>query len=120
MTTYYYREEIRTGMKVLVDEYLKDCTNGKQLSEDFTDLIKHNFLAKFVCYDKTNNTMEIGVENFSSNSSYPEIKIYTYPLNSKNDWLDNSYKTGKNDFAFYGRLLNRKKDNQKNSKIVII
>lgn len=119
-TTYYYQEEIRTGMKVLVDEYLKDFTNFEKLPEDFTDLIKHNFLAKFVYYNKLDSSVEIGVEESSVSSPYPEIKVFVYNLSSGIDWLDKSFKTGKTNLAFYGKLLNQRRSFLKDAEVIII
>ena len=113
MTTYYQPAEIKTSMKNLVDMYLSDCKKCEELSPDFKDLIKHNFLAKFVCYNKSNQTIEIGIEgNTGDEDFYPQILIYKHKLNSKNKWLLSSFKDGSNDLAFYGKLLNRSKMNR--------
>lgn len=119
MTTYYNQAEIKASMKKLVDVYLEECRQCKELSKDFIDLIKHNFLAKYVCYNKVNNTIEIGIEeNESEDDFYPEIRVYKYPLNSNKKWLERSFKDGKNDLDFYGRLLNRSRTD-KETKVVL-
>lgn len=107
MTTYYKQTEIKASMKVLVDEYLKECKTCDVLPEDFVDLIKHNFLAKYVCYNKDTKTIEIGVENSSSEGYYPEIKVHKFPINSDASWMERSFRSSKNDLSFYGKLLNR-------------
>lgn len=120
MTTYYKQAEIKASMKKLIDEYLEDCKRCEELSEDFIDLIKHNFLAKYVCYNKNTKTIEIGVEDTSKDDEfYPEIKVYKYPLNSNKKWLERSFKDGKNDLTFYGRLLNRTKTDQEAEVILL-
>jgi hypothetical protein len=120
MTTYYNQEEIRIAMKGLAKNCLKDCLRDNKPSDDFINLIKHNFLAKFVYYNKLNRSVEIGVEESSVSSTYPEIKVFVYNLTSGIDWLDKSFKTGKTNLEFYGKLLNRKSNLLKNAEVKII
>lgn len=120
MTTYYKQAEIKASMKKLVDGYLEDCKKCEELSQDFIDLIKHNFLAKFVCYNKSTQTIEIGIEkNSKEDDFYPQIMVYKYKLNSNKKWLERSFKEGPNDLAFYGRLLNRSKMSQEAEVILL-
>lgn len=120
MTTYYKQAEIKASMKKLVDSYLEECKKCEELSPDFIDLIKYNFLAKFVCYNKSTQTIEIGIEDNSKDDEfYPQIMVYKYKLNSNKKWLDRSFKDGINDMAFYGKLLNRSKMNQE-AEVVLI
>lgn len=109
MTAYYNQSEIKKFMKNEIKQYLKDCISGKKLSEDCKNLIKYTFLATFVSYNEADKTIEIGIEDTTSDSSYPDIKVYTYPVDSVTDWLTRSLKFGKNDLAFYGKLLNKKR-----------
>jgi len=120
MTTYYNQEEIKIAMKGLAKNCLKDCLRDNKPSEDFINLIKHNFLAKFVYYNKLDRSVEIGVEESSVSSTYPEIKIFVYNLTSEIDWLEKSFKTGKRNLEFYGKLLNRRRFFLKNAKVIII
>jgi hypothetical protein len=120
MTTYYNRSEIQASMSMLVEEYLKECSNCEQLPEDFKDLLKHNFNANFVHFNPATNAIEIGVENPESVSAYPEIQVMSFPLNSDKSWVDNSFRAGKNDLAFYGRLLNRKKTIYQEAEVVVM
>lgn len=120
MTTYYKKAEIKTSIKTLVDVYVADCKRCEELSPDFIDLIKHNFLAKFVCYNKSNQTIEIGIEdNAGEDDFYPKILVYKHKLNSRNKWLDGTFKDGLNDLAFYGKLLNRSKMSREANVILI-
>ncbi|MFO7721010.1 MAG: hypothetical protein R6W85_11280 [Gillisia sp.] len=120
MTTYYQPAEIKMSIKKLVDVYLADCKKCEELPPDFTELIKHNFLAKFVYYNKSNQTIEIGIEdNAGDGDFYPQILVYKHKLKSRNKWLDRSFKNGSNDLAFYGKLLNRSKMNQEAQVILI-
>ena len=120
MTTYYNQEEIRIAMKGLANNCLKDCLRDNKPSEGFINLIKHNFLAKFVYYNKSDKSLEIGVEESSVSSTYPEVKVFVYNLSSGIDWLDKSFKTGKTNLEFYGKLLNQSKFLSKNAEVIII
>ncbi|MCM4160945.1 hypothetical protein FHG64_05970 [Antarcticibacterium flavum] len=120
MTTYYKQAEIKASMKRLVDHYLEDCKKCHVLSEDFIALIKHNFLASYVSYNKKTQTIEVGIEEDGKDDDfYPNIKVYKYPLNSNKKWLERSFRNEKNDLAFYGRLLNRTKTTEE-AEIVVL
>ncbi len=108
MTTYYKQAEIKASMKKLVDSYLNQCLEEGELCEDFIDLVKHNFLAKYVCYNKNTKTIEIGIEeNKEEDDFYPQIQVYKFPLNKNRKWIERSFKDNLNDLIFYGKLLNR-------------
>lgn len=106
-------------MDKLVEEYIKECKKCDELPEGFVELIKHNFLAKFVCYDKDTKTIEIGVEEASEDGLYPNIKVMKYPLSAKKNWVKKSFKDGKNDLTFYGHLLNNNKYSR-NAEVVVM
>jgi len=124
MVAYYNQKEIKNAIKDLMQDYLKTCTSCEELPEDFIDLIKHNFLAKYVSYNAVTNSIEIGIEDANEPSSltaYPQIKVYTYPISDKkNKWLDKSFKKSKPDLAFYGRLLNRRSSIYKRADVVVM
>jgi len=120
MTTYYNQEEIQIAMKELAKNCLRDCLRDNKPSQDFINLIKHNFLAKFVYYNKLDKSVEIGVEESSVSSTYPEIKVYVHNLTSEIGWLEKSFKTGKTNLEFYGKLLNRRSPFFKNAEVIII
>jgi len=120
MTTYYKQAEIKASMKKLVDNYLNQCLQCGELCDDFIDLVKHNFLAKYVCYNKNTKTIEIGVEDNSKDDEfYPEIKVYKFPLNKNRKWIERSFRDNMNDLMFYGKLLNRNKMNSE-AEVVLI
>lgn len=104
-------------MKKLVKGYISECKECEELPEDFVDLIKHNFLAKFVCYNNKTGNIEIGVEDFTEESLYPKIKIYKFSISSNKKWVEKSFRTEKCDLDFYGRLLNRKKLNNRDMQM---
>lgn len=106
MTTYYKQAELKAAMDQLVEDYMQECKKCDELPEGFVELLKHNFLAKFVCYDSATKTIEIGVEDNSPDALYPRIKVHKYSMEKKN-WVKNSFRTERNDLIFYGSLLNR-------------
>lgn len=108
-------------MNNLVNEYLQECINCAEIPADFIDLVKHNFLAKFVHYNATKNAIEIGIKDYNTNEDlYPEIKVYSYPLDKKNQWLKKSFKKDKEDLDFYCKLLNRKKSFSKDAEVILM
>ncbi|MDN3596731.1 hypothetical protein [Zunongwangia endophytica] len=106
MASYLRTEEVKTSLRVLVNQYIEECKNCEVIPQDFIDLLRHNFLAKFVFYNKADKKIEIGINQGSEPSGYPNIKVFSFPVNDT-DWLDKSFKSDKNDLEFYGKLLNR-------------
>ncbi len=121
MTTYYNKSEIESAMKVIVADYLKDCINCEELSEDFRDLIRYNFLAKYVSYNKEEKSIEIGVEDTIANDDlYPTIQIFSFPIAKSNKWLKDSFNYENDDFTFYGKLINRRKYSYRDAEVVVL
>lgn len=121
MTSCYNQNEILLTMRKLIKGYLKESLRSKKLSEDFVNLIKHNFLAKFVYYNVTKNVIEVGVEDpHSDTDSYPKINIFSVPVTGATSWLVKSLKKDKNDITFYRKLLNRNKLLFKNSESEVV
>ena len=122
MTTYFNKSEIETSIKIIASDYLKDCINCDKIPEDFVDLIKYNFSAKYVSFNNTKKQIEIGVEDAKAQSShYPVINVVSFPVTGKdNKWLEKSFKNQMNDLVFYGRLINRKKYNHKNAEVIVM
>lgn len=107
MASYLNTNEIRLSLKQLVKQYVEECETSEKLPEEFISLIKHNFLAKYVYYNKEKKQIEIGIDESNSPETYPEIKVYKFPVQKSTKWLDKSFRNGKIDLEFYGRLLNR-------------
>ena len=107
MASYLRTEEIKTSLRVLVNQYIEECRDCDKIPQDFIDLLRHNFLAKFVFYNKNDKTIEIGINKGSSPEGYPNIKVFSFPVNKALEWLDESFKSETNDLEFYGKLLNR-------------
>lgn len=97
-------------MKLLVRECLVECKECHELPGELIDLLKHNFLAKFVHYNSETNNIEIGIEDNNADiDTYPKITVYSYPVDGDQNWVEKSLKKDNNDMVFYGQLLNRKK-----------
>ena len=122
MTTYFNKSEIENSIKTIASDFLKDCIQCDKISEDFVDLIKYNFSAKYVSFNTTDKQIEIGVEDTSETYSlYPSINVISFPITDNNNaWLEKSFKSQMNDLVFYGRLINRKKYNHKNAEVIVM
>jgi hypothetical protein len=107
MASYLNTNEIRLGLRQLVKQYIEECETCQELPEDFISLIKHNFLAKYVYYNKQKKQIEIGIDESDSPDTYPEIKVYKIPVIKASKWLDKSFRDQQGDLEFYGKLLNR-------------
>lgn len=121
MTTYFNKSEIENSIKIIASDYLKDCIQCDKISEDFVDLIKYNFSAKYVSFNNIDKQIEIGVEDTSGTYSlYPSINVVSFPVTDNNAWLEKSFKNQMNDLVFYGRLINRKKYSHKNAEVIVM
>lgn len=107
MKTYSNKNQIRLSLQQLVAQYVEECEACEELSEEFISLIKHNFLAKYVVYNKEEKQIEIGIDKTDSHQAYPEIEVYKIPVKKAAKWLDKSFKDQRNDLEFYGKLLNK-------------
>ncbi|WP_081211911.1 hypothetical protein [Salegentibacter sediminis] len=107
MASYLNENEIKSSLRQLVKQYIEECEDCGSLPEEFISLIKHNFLAKYVYYNKEKKHIEIGIDESYSPETYPEIKVYKFPVKKASDWLDKSFRNTRGDMEFYGKLLNR-------------
>lgn len=105
MTSYQSRDQIQTKLRELVPEQVAECKQCDELPPQLEELILHNFQAKFVCYNKEKNTVEVGVEENESPTSYPKIKTRTFPLEETVSWITKTFKSDEQDLKFYGRLI---------------
>ncbi len=98
--------EIKSTLGALVKHYVEECNTTGEIPQEFIELIKHNFLAKYVYFHKKDNRIEVGINESKHRAGmYPDIKIYSFPLD-QTGWLEGSFKTGKADLEFYGKLIN--------------
>ncbi|MDT0641647.1 hypothetical protein RM553_02270 [Zunongwangia sp. F363] len=106
MLAYLEAGEIKTSLQNLINEYVQECMEQKELSQDFIELVKHNFLAKYVYYNKERKIIEIGINESKSRQSYPAIQVYSFPLAKAQEWLGGKFKNNRCDLEFYGSLIN--------------
>lgn len=107
MPAYLNSEEFKASLNALVKRYVEESINSGELPQDFVELLKHNFFAKYAYYNAKERTIEIGVnENTGPVSPYPPLTIYSFPIDDTN-WLINSFKPGAFHLEYYGRLLSR-------------
>ncbi|MDT0649697.1 hypothetical protein [Autumnicola edwardsiae] len=119
MVSYIKTEEIKASLQALVEQRVKDCAVGKDLSQDVVELIKHNFLAKFVHYNKEKRVLEVGINRSSPASIYPNIIVHAIPEDKVAEWLEDSYTSRKCDLEFYGKILSRGKSST-DSEVVLM
>lgn len=108
MVAYLKSEEVTHALKKLVHHYVEDCKKNEELSQDFIELIKHNYYAKFAYYNKKKEVIEVGInETRDRGATYPTINIYSFPIDKTDEWLVNSFKSDSFHIAYYSQLLNR-------------
>lgn len=118
MNIYLKTEELKSALQNVIELYVQDCLTSKKLPTELTEIIKHNYLAKYVHYNDAEKMIEIGINYSEPNTStYPRIKVFSFPIEKTAHWLDYSFKTGKGDLEFYGAMLNRK--NKLDSQYVV-
>lgn len=109
MAAYFNSNQLRTSLQELVKTYIAECKECNVLSQDCIDLLRHNFLAEFVIYNRSDNSIEIGMNKSEDFDGYPEIEIYTFPLEDIGKKVDYSFKNNNEDLEFYGKLIGRRK-----------
>ncbi|APG60235.1 hypothetical protein [Christiangramia salexigens] len=119
MAAYFNSNQLRNSIQELVRNYISECKECDKLSQDCIDLIRHNFLAEFVVYNKEDKTIEVGMSKTDEFDRYPEIEIYTFPLDETVKKVDHSFKNNHEDLEFYGRLLGRQQVIGSNSVVVM-
>lgn len=119
MAAYFNSNQLRTSLQDLVQTYIAECKECNVLSQDCIDLLRHNFLAEFVIYNKEKNTIEIGMNKSEDFDGYPEIEIYTFPLEDIGKKVDYSFKNNNEDLEFYGKLIGRRKGIGSNSIVLM-
>ncbi|NJW51943.1 hypothetical protein [Salinimicrobium oceani] len=105
MTSYQSRNQIQTQLKRLLPYQIEECRNCDELPKALGDLIKHNFQATFVCYDKNTNTIEVGVEDQENRDLYPQITVHKFSLEEAVSKLGKTFRNSDADLRFYGKIL---------------
>ncbi len=119
MAAYFNTNQLRTSLQELIKIYIKECKECKKLSQDCIDLLRHNFMAEFVVYDEANNRVEVGMNKTDQFDTYPEIEIYTFPLEEIGNKVDHSFKNNDEDLEFYGKIIGRRKGLGSNSVVLM-
>lgn len=105
MTSYQSRKMIHERLEEMIPEQVSECKECDKLPQPLVDLIMHNFQAKYVCYHKKDNTVEVGVEEQESMLAYPNIKSYTFRLEEAVSWLGETFRSDEQDLKFYGKII---------------
>lgn len=105
MISYQSRNEIQTHLLNLLPHQIEECKECDELPAPLAEFIKHNYQAKFVCYDKSSGCIEVGVEKQEDVNAYPEIQVHKIPLNNAVSKLKKTFRNSDLDLKFYGRLL---------------
>ena len=105
MTSYQSRSEIQYQLKRLLPYQIEECKQCDELPKALKDLIRHNFQASFVCYDKKSNTIEVGVEDQENNEIYPQITVHKFRLEEAVSKLGKTFRNSDADLKFYGKIL---------------
>lgn len=119
MAAYFNTNQLRASLQDLIKIYIEECKDCNDLSKDCIDLIRHNFMAEFVVYDKVNNRIEVGMNKTDEFDAYPEIEIYTFPLEDIGKKIDYSFKNNDEDLEFYGKIIGRRKGLGSNSVVLM-
>ncbi|MAM17818.1 MAG: hypothetical protein ABGW91_12680 [Christiangramia sp.] len=119
MAAYFNTDELKTAMTNLIKQYIDECEECQELSQDCIDLIRHNFLAEYAVYNPDNNSIEVGIDVSEDSSEYPELEVYTIPLTDAQIRISNSFRQNAEDLEFYGKLLNKQKGIQSSSIVVM-
>lgn len=105
MTSYQSRSQIQEHLKEMIPQQVSECKECDKLPQPLVELIMHNFQAKYVCYHKKTNIVEVGVEEQESIITYPNITSYTFRLEEAVSWLGESLRTDEPDLRFYAKLI---------------
>jgi len=119
MAAYFNSNQLRSSLQQLANMYVRECEECETLSQDCMDLLKHNFLAEYVSYNKADDTIEIGMNKSEDFGGYPDIEIYTFPLKDIGKKVDHSFKNNHEDLEFYGKLIGRRRGIGSNSIVLM-
>lgn len=105
MTLYQNRSLIKDKLEEMIPEQVTECKECDELPQAMEELIIHNFQAKYVCYNKEEGTVEVGIEEMEATDAYPRITTHTFPLEQAEKWLGKTLKSEEQDLKFYAKLL---------------
>ncbi len=105
MTSYQSRNQIQSELQRMLPHQIEECRECDELPQALEELIKHNFQATFVCYDRKTNTIEVGVEEQEVENRYPDITVHKFKLEEAVSQLKKTFKNSDQDLKFYGKIL---------------
>lgn len=105
MTTYQSRSQIHNELRQMLPHQIEECKECDEMPKTLAQLIKHNFQAKFVCYDKKKKMIEVGVEESETTDSYPEINVLKFRLEELGTQIGKTFRNNDHDLKFYGKIL---------------
>lgn len=105
MISYQNRNEIPLKLQQVLPQHIEECRECDALTPALENIIKHNFQASFVCYDKESMTIEVGVKQQAETDSYPEILVQKFKLDEAISRLKNTFKNSDADLRFYAKIL---------------
>ena len=120
MTSYQSRNQILSKLEEMVPEKVAECKECDEMPQSLEQLIVHNFQAKYVCYNKMDNMVEVGIEDGDANDSYPTIKTRTFPLDECRNWIRKTFRSEEYDLKFYGMLLAGNENINKVDEVVLV
>lgn len=119
MTSYQNRSQIQQELQNLLPHQISECKECDEVPPALEELIRHNFNAAFVCYDKKTGHIEVGVEEKEDVTSYPEIVVHKFPLSEIPKKLKKTFRKSDLDLHFYARLL-AKAGNRRVDEVVLV
>lgn len=105
MTLYQSRSQVQSELQRMLPHQIEECKECDELPPALERLIKYNFAAAFVCYDKKTGMIEVGVENQEKVSTYPEITVHKFKLDEIKAQLQKTFRNSDHDLKYYGKLL---------------
>lgn len=120
MTSYQSKNMIQERLGELIPGQVAECRECDELPPTLQELILHNFQAKYVCYNKKNGTVEVGIEEMEATDSYPKIKTHTFRLEQAVSWLGKTFRKEEQDLKFYARLIAQNGTSLKIDDVVLV
>ena len=119
MAAYFNSTQLRLSLKEVVEDYITECKDCGNLNQDCIDLLRHNYLADFVVYNKETKFIEVGINKNELSEAYPDIEVYTFPIEQALNKIDHSFRNNSEDLEFYAKLIGRRKGIGSNSVVVL-
>jgi len=120
MTSYQSKNMIQEKLGELIPAQVAECQQCDELPPTLEELILHNFQAKYVCYNKKSNTVEVGIEEMEATDSYPMIKTHTFRLEQAVSWLGKTFRKEEQDLKFYARLIAQHGNSHRIDEVVLV